>query len=89
MSDQSIDNGLPRVIGEELQVSMIAVRTLYEMLIETGVVSRQTAVTRLRQSTDRHAESHTSTGLLQLADHLAQDRQREVELSSQELLQKT
>ena len=74
MSDQPMDSGLPRVIDEELQVSLIAVRTLYEMLIETGVVTRANAVARLKQSLDRHDASYTNAGLLQLASHLDRDR---------------
>lgn len=70
MSDQPVDGGLPRFIGEELQVSMIAVKTLYEMLIETGVVSRESVVARLKQSTVGSGGSYTSAGLQRLANHL-------------------
>ena len=70
MSDQSLDGGLPRFIGEELQVSMIAVKTLYEMLIETGVVSRESVVARLKQSTEGSGGSYTTAGLHRLANHL-------------------
>ena len=70
MSDEPVDGGLPRFIGEELQVSFVAVTTLYEMLIDTGVVSRESAVARLKQTIDDTNGSYTTAGLQRLANHL-------------------
>ena len=74
MSDELVDGGLPRFIGEELQVSMVAIKTLFEMLIETGLVSRAAAVARLKQTTAESGVSYTNAGLQRLANHLGAER---------------